>query len=158
MLLMTGGSHPLMHFDSRAEGIAHGRQQLIESTDQDFGYDLEAWHDYLIETGAGGYKWSNKHLGFSTAIESALADDEWRRVVALAESESLLERITERDARQRDAVDRAERQWAGQLRCCPKCGTEFKSVRDRGQCTECSYIFYASHPETGREMWWLEIT
>ena len=80
-----------------------------------------------------------------------------RQAVSLANSESLIERLTEPDERQRDAIDRAEREWAGKPRLCPKCGSEFKSVRDRGQCTNCSHIFYASHPETGNAKWWLEI-
>jgi NADH pyrophosphatase NudC (nudix superfamily) len=155
---MIHGTLPMMRYVDRAEGIARGRQSLVRLTQHDFGYDLRAWHDYLIETNAGGYKWSNRHRGYPKEIESALSDSDWQRDVAFAVTESLLERLSERDLRQRLAVDRAEREWAGKTRTCQKCGTEFKSVGDRGQCTTCSNIFYASHPETGNKMWWLEIS
>lgn len=155
---MIRGSLPMMPYDSLAEGIARGRQHLVRITHKDFGYDLHAWHDYLTETNDGGYNWSRRHPGYPKEIECAVSDPDWQQAVALAESDCLLERLTERDTRQRRAVDRAEREWAGKTRPCPRCGTGFKSVRDRGQCPGCAYIFYASHPETGQEMWWLKIT
>jgi hypothetical protein len=157
MSLMIHGSMPMMPFGSRAEGIARGRQDLIRITRKDFRYDLRAWHDYLTETNEGGYKWGNRHRGIAKAIETAQSDADWQQAVEFAVSQSLLEQLSERDDRQREAVDRAERQWAGKIRTCPKCGTEFRSVRNRGQCPSCSHIFFASHPETGRKMWWTNI-
>lgn len=90
-------------------------------------------------------------------IEVATADGTWRQAVATAIAESLLERLNEQDASKLDAVEIAEREWAGKLRCCPKCSTEFSSIRDRGQCPSCGHIFYASHPALGNVMWWLHI-
>ena len=146
----------MMQYAARAEGIARGRQWLVRITQQDFGYDLRAWHDHLTETNAGGYKWSNKHRGYPKQIESILADADWQSDVAFAVAESLFERLTDRDLRQRRAIDLAQREWAGKTRPCPKCGAEFKSVGDRGQCTNCTHIFYASHPALGNVMWWLD--
>ncbi len=156
MSLMIHGSLPMMPFDSHAEGIARGRQQLIQVTGQDHAYDLRAWHKCLLETNAGGYKWGNGHRRYAKAIESAMADSKWQQAVAAATAESLLERLNERDARQREAVASAEHEWAGKRRSCPKCSTEFSSIRDRGQCPSCGHIFYASHPTLGNVMWWLE--
>lgn len=158
MSLLIHGGLPMMRHPTRAEGIARGRQSLIRITEKDFGYDLHAWHEHLIATNAGGYKWSNIHRGFPSEIEKALRDVDWQHDVELAVSESLLERLTERDARQRLAMELAERQWGGRIRTCPKCLNEFRSVKDRGQCTRCSHVFYASHPNSGSAMWWLDVT
>ena len=126
-------------------------------THKDFRYDVRAWHEYLMETDAGGYKWSNKHRGYLKAIEHALEDEEWHACVAEAESTNLCQLLIDQDARQREAVDLGEREWAEKPRNCPKCSTSFVSVHDRGQCPRCSVIFYASHPEAENKMWWLEI-
>jgi hypothetical protein len=157
MSLMIRGSLPMMQYKTLPEGIARGRMGLIQTTGQDFGYDLRAWHNYLIETEAGGYKWAGGHRRYAKEIEGAMANDQWLRSVDSAETESLLERLTEQEDRQRAAHERAEREWAGKLRCCPKCAIEFRSVRDRGQCPRCGHIFYASHPMLGNVMWWLQI-
>lgn len=145
MSLLLYGSLPMMPYDSRAEGIARGRQHLILTTREDFGYSPLAWHDYLVETNAGGYKWGNGHLSYRKAIESVLVDNDWQQAVAVAESECLLEELTERDARRRHEAQQADLYWSGKSRRCPKCNTEFKSVQDRGQCTKCAHVFYASH-------------
>jgi hypothetical protein len=54
MSLMIHGSLPMMEYDSLAEGITRGRQQLMRITAHDYAYDLRAWHNYLIESNAGG--------------------------------------------------------------------------------------------------------
>ena len=155
---MLHGRLPMMRYGSLAEGIARGRQQLARMTGRDFGYDLMAWHNHLVESNVGGYRSAGRHGGYPDAIQRALGNREWQAAVRLAEAESLFEKLNERDARQRDAIDRADRAWAGKPRSCPRCGTEFTSVQDRGQCTKCSHIFCASHPESGSSTWWLEIT
>lgn len=38
--------------------------------------------------------------------------------------------------------------WAGRERDCPKCGTTFTSVQDKGSCPACQYTFYASKSES----------
>jgi hypothetical protein len=50
---------------------------LIEIAKVDLGYDPQKWHDHLSATKAGGYRWSNKHLGFPKQIAEALANQEW---------------------------------------------------------------------------------
>ena len=157
MSLMIHGCLPMGAYDSRSEGIARGRQQLMKITKQDFGYDLRAWHSHLITTNTGGYKWRNGHRSYAKEIEIAITDSDWRLSVATAESESLLERLTESDLRSRNAVEQGEREWAGKPRNCPDCETQFTSVRDRGQCPSCGHIFYASHPDLGNVMWWLQV-
>jgi hypothetical protein len=67
---------------SLGDRIRTGRAHLVRVAGVDFGYDPEAWHEHLRATNAGGYRWSNKHLGFSRRIKRALADPEWHRAVA----------------------------------------------------------------------------
>lgn len=157
MSLMVHESLWHMRYASWAEGIARARQQLKEITGQDYAYDLRAWHQYLTETNAGGYKWGNGHRRFTQEIETAMSDETWQQAAATATAESLLERLVERDERQREAIELADREWSGKRRRCPKCSTEFVSMRDRGQCPHCGDVFYASHPDVGRKMWWLEV-
>lgn len=67
---------------SVAQRIRYGREWLVRITRVDFGYDLQAWHDFLRATDGGGYRWSNKHLGFPRRIARALADPAWQAAVA----------------------------------------------------------------------------
>ncbi len=157
MSLMIRGSLPMMRYSSRAEGMARGLQYLRRASRTDFGYDLRAWHDHLIETDAGGYKWSNKHRSYPKQIETALLDPEWLAAAHEAEASNLCNELTARDKRQRDVQYAAEREWSGKPRVCPKCETEFTSVQNKGQCTTCGFMFYASHPDSGNEMWWLTL-
>ena len=77
MSLMIRGSLPMMRYSSRVEGMARGLQYLRRASRTDFGYDLRAWHEHLLETDAGGYKWSNNYRAYPKQIESALSDPEW---------------------------------------------------------------------------------
>jgi hypothetical protein len=49
---------------SLADRIRDGHAFLVRIAGVDLGYDPQAWHDHLRATNAGGYRWSNKHLGF----------------------------------------------------------------------------------------------
>ena len=60
-----------------AERIRDGREFLARLAGVDLGYDPAAWHEYLRTTNAGGYRWSNKHLGFPKRIAQATTDPEW---------------------------------------------------------------------------------
>jgi hypothetical protein len=131
MLLMICGSLPMMSFSSAAEGIARGRQELNRITGKDFGYDPVAWHDYLVATNAGGYKWSNERLSFPMSNKAALTNKAWQEAVELATSESLFELLNERELRQHNAVQDAELKWAGKPRRCPKCEKVFTSSKNR---------------------------
>ena len=50
------------------ERIKHGHDFLVSITRIDLGYDPSAWHEHLRSTNAGGYRWSNKHLGIPKQI------------------------------------------------------------------------------------------
>lgn len=67
---------------SVAERIRHGREWLMRTTRVDFGYDLQAWHDFLCSNDVGGYRCNNRHLGFPRRIARALADPAWQAAVA----------------------------------------------------------------------------
>jgi hypothetical protein len=62
--------------------IRHGREFLVSISKVDLEYDPLAWHEHLKTTNAGGYRWSNKHLGMPREINEALADDRWQQAVA----------------------------------------------------------------------------
>ena len=156
MRLLIHGWLPTMPHLSREDGIVRGRQWLIRICKRDFEYDLRAWQEHLLATNDGAYKWSNLHRGMPKRIEAALADPEWQQAVARARSESLLERLIEREQRQQAAFDAAEQEWANAQRNCPHCHEAFKSVKNLGRCPKCGYMFYASHPLGGGKMWWVE--
>lgn len=151
---MVGDLMEIFEYATLEETVTRGRQWLTGCTGQDFGFDLLAWHQYLVETGDGGYKWNNAHRGYPREIESALADETWRHAANIAERQDLLTQLNERDERQQNKRDAAEREWIGQSRCCPKCTTEFTSDRDLAECTKCGRHFYASHPDD--LAWWLD--
>lgn len=55
-----------------------------------------------------------------------------------------------------DTAIAAHEYWRGRPRACPECSETFVSQGDRGQCTNCQHVFYASHPELGDTDWWRE--
>jgi hypothetical protein len=65
-----------------ADRIRDGHDFLVRIARVDFRYDPQAWHQHLCTTDAGGYRWSNKHLGFPRQIASALANPDWQAAVA----------------------------------------------------------------------------
>lgn len=81
MTLLLGGFVARLSTGDLAADIRLGRKWLVDITGEDFGYDPRAWHDHLRATDAGGYRWSNKHLGFPKRIERATNDEDWQRAV-----------------------------------------------------------------------------
>jgi len=83
MLMLLGEEPPMGPAVERslAERIREGRECLVFDSGVDFGYDAARWHEHLRETNAGGYRWSNKHLGMPRRIARAAADPEWRAAV-----------------------------------------------------------------------------
>ena len=51
-----------------AQRIESARQGLVRVTGQDFGYDLQKWHDYLVEhhqgENAGGMVFHKKQISY----------------------------------------------------------------------------------------------
>ena len=152
MSLMIRGSLPMVRFKTRAEGIARGLQILMRLTQQDFGYDLWAWHQYLNEHNLSAYQSSGQGPQLAPAIGNALKNPQWQKAVAFAQSARLLERLNEQDQRQHALLEKADDEWAGQSRTCPRCQTSFQSARNRGQCPQCHHVFLASHPEKSRSV------
>jgi hypothetical protein len=73
---------------SLTDRIRDGHAFLVRLAGVDLGYDPQAWHEHLRATDAGGYRLSNKHLGFPRRIASALADAEWRQAIARLRGET----------------------------------------------------------------------
>ena len=65
-----------------ADRIKSARQSLVMATGQDFGYDLQKWHDYLVEHHKREYCWSNKHRSILVRIREAETDPGWLEAVA----------------------------------------------------------------------------
>lgn len=146
-LLLGRGNLPFYKGLSLEERIARGRIGLMDSTRRDFGYDVRAWHGHLLTTNADGYKTDGGHRKFGRRVEIAATDSQWQAAVERAEAGNLVEVI--REARRREFQSQAdgERAWSGKSRPCPRCGTQFVSVRNRGQCPACGKIFLASQPD-----------
>jgi len=82
MLQLLGARFPIGPEQTVKDRVRAGHAFLVRITGQDFGLDPDRWHAHLITTNAGGYKWSNKHLGMPARIRQAVADPEWQRAVA----------------------------------------------------------------------------
>ncbi len=63
-----------------AARVSAGHDQLVSITGQDFGYDLQAWHDYLKESRDGGYTYG-RNISLPKAMRAALDSPEWREAV-----------------------------------------------------------------------------
>jgi hypothetical protein len=81
MRQLLGQNLPMGPQQSLPERIQTGHRFLVQITGRDFGYDPQAWHQYLRESNKGGYRWSNKHLGMPRCIEQALRDPAWRQAI-----------------------------------------------------------------------------
>ena len=142
-------------YPSLAEGIARGRLCLHQITSCDFGFDVKSWFDYLAQNKLYDAYGRSKPGHYPGMVLAALGDQEWVRAVQTAESEKLFDIFREEYQRRKTAIENGELNWAGKPRCCPKCGTSFTSIKDRGQCTRCGNIFMASNP-IGNPEWWRE--
>lgn len=62
------------------ERIQQGRDFLIKITKKDFGYDLQAWHDYLKTSREGGYTYG-RNITLPRIMQTALVSPEWQAAV-----------------------------------------------------------------------------
>ena len=63
-----------------ATRIQNGHAMLVLLTGEDFGYDLEAWHNHLKETRTGGYTYRRKMV-LPRIMQTALQSSEWQEAV-----------------------------------------------------------------------------
>ena len=87
-MLMLAGEH--IHFCepepiALTKRIQSARQSLVNQTDQDFGYDLAKWHEYLVANHNDEYCWSDKHEEILVRIRLAKASPVWLEAVATLE-------------------------------------------------------------------------
>ncbi|MEL7498314.1 MAG: hypothetical protein AAFN77_11945 [Planctomycetota bacterium] len=155
MAQICTGTHGFDSFPSLTEGIARGRLHLTQITGKDFGYDIKRWFDHLVLSKIYDAAGRTKPGNYPGIILTALENPEWLAAVNTAEAESTFETIRDELQRIQSARRNAERYWSGQERTCPKCETTFLSIKDRGQCTQCGFIFLASNPSANPE-WWRE--
>ena len=70
--------------DGKIEAMRDGRQRLVHATGQDFGFDVSAWRDFLIERGEDfGYTHPYAYKTVDRAVRKWIADD---ATIALLES------------------------------------------------------------------------
>jgi hypothetical protein len=81
MSMLLGEWLPMHKFNSLEDEIQQGREFLKKITGKDFGYDVMAWHQYLLQTGEGGYKWSNKHMTYEKAVKTWTHHHAWHHAV-----------------------------------------------------------------------------
>lgn len=84
---ICGRKLPIGNPDTIPECIRSGRKTLFRITGKDFGYDLAKWHDYLKETGEGGYPY-RKNTGLPKIMKTALKSPSWCKIVATLSTET----------------------------------------------------------------------
>jgi hypothetical protein len=91
MLLLIGFRLPGDHMglgisdDERMANMRRGLSSLQQQTKQRFGFDLAAWHAYLLAHPAFGYNNLDAFAAVRQAVEEAIGDHERERLVKLLE-------------------------------------------------------------------------
>jgi hypothetical protein len=67
-----------------SQSVRDGHELLVGMTKRDFGYDLQAWHDYLKESRDGGYTYG-RNIVLPKIMQAALASAEWQAAVRAME-------------------------------------------------------------------------
>lgn len=147
--LLMAQSHPMYPF-TPDESLVRGRQILVHLAGKDFGYDIVAWHEYLLNANLTGYR-SRGAKRRSKRIAEMTADPAWIEIRRRVEETHLFEMTEERDRQKRTAIDNANLEWRNKDRECPNCQTRFRSIGDRGQCPQCRMIFYASRIDSNAQ-------
>jgi hypothetical protein len=102
VLLICGRSIPHRAAENTlAERIQEGRRWLVEITGQDFGFDLQRWHDYMKESRDGGYTYG-RNIMLPKIMQAALQSARWQKAVRCLNG-------TTRDAERRPVRSHAER-------------------------------------------------
>lgn len=71
--------------EERRIAIARGRSSLARATGQDFGYDLNRWHEYLLKSHSAQYRHPYAWSAVRPAVERAFEDSERLRLVSILE-------------------------------------------------------------------------
>ena len=79
--LICGERLPRTQHLSLSDRIREGHDFLVKLTRQDFGYDLQAWHDHLKESREGGYTYG-RNIELPRIMRDALESPAWQAAVA----------------------------------------------------------------------------
>ena len=63
-----------------SDRVRKGHEWLVRMTGTDFGYDLQAWHDYLKESKDGGYTYG-RNIILPRIMQKALESPKWQAAV-----------------------------------------------------------------------------
>jgi hypothetical protein len=78
--LICGESSPHAPDESLLKRIQRGQDFLVSITREDFGYDLQAWHNHLKESREGGYTY-RRNIVLPRIMQAALQAPEWQEAV-----------------------------------------------------------------------------
>jgi hypothetical protein len=78
--LICGEKLPSLREESLLDRVREGHDFLVEISGEDFGYDLQAWHDHLKESREGGYTYG-RNITLPRIMQAALQSSEWREAV-----------------------------------------------------------------------------
>lgn len=83
--LSRGGSELIASEPDRVEEMRTGHADLVRTTRQDFGYDLQKWRDFLlVHDKEFGYRHPYAFASVDRAVMAAIADPEFIRLAELA--------------------------------------------------------------------------
>lgn len=78
--LICGECFPREPGNSLIQRIQQGHDFLASITGEDFGYDLQAWHNQLKESRQGGYTYG-RDIRLPRIMQAALQSPEWQEAV-----------------------------------------------------------------------------
>src|SRR5262249_59279459 len=78
--LICGESLPRVRGESLLQRIQQGHDFLVSITGEEFGYDLQAWHNHLKESRQGGYTYG-RNIVLPRIIHAALHSPEGKEAV-----------------------------------------------------------------------------
>ena len=78
MKLLLGEQFSHSGCTTSAESLKRGRILLCQITGKDFGYDAHRWHEYLVETDAGGYTLNDEQSEFANRIAQLEGNGKWQ--------------------------------------------------------------------------------
>ncbi len=79
--------HPVATIEER---IIEGRRMLVRITGEDYGYDLQKWHNHLKESREGGYTWQ-RNINLPKIMKEAIASEQWNAAVQTLPAEIEIE-------------------------------------------------------------------
>lgn len=146
-------------------GLAVGRQHELVATTAFLGPEHPLWRysDAAMHRSCFA-DWEHRGefvAAFNSVMRAVVAGDGTRRQMLedggiqvevidpdlMARAQARLAEIERAREASLVAGAEADAQWRGRPRACPRCGTRFVSVQDKGACPSCRHVFHASEDD-----------